>query len=243
MTLSDFSTLTPPRPLPRALRRRVWFEPKVRFWFIAALFLLIVGLAFTVSGLLEWHREVALVRDGTLVQATIIESGGGINHHLIAEDSPWDVKFELNGKQYAETGFPPATDKPHYNNEVIPLRVDAADPSHWTNRTQPPSIDRELVGIMLVLPLVLICVLAALVRAMRLRSACISGPVHLTSILKIGQSALAPGSYAVRCTPADGSSRAIYTVFLPRRLSPQPGDELTVVTPSPRSTLAFPLSP
>jgi hypothetical protein len=175
------------------------------------------------------------------VHATISESGGAIPHRVIPEDAAWDLKFELDGKTYSITGFPSASNERHYNGDVIPIRVDPNDPNHWTNRLTPPPLVRELIGLLFILPAVVICLLFGLFRGLHLRQISWTGTTGLAQILSLGQSAVAPRSYAVRCAWADERSRRIYTVFVPRGIAPKTGDRIEIVA-SPKSTLALLIS-
>ena len=224
------------------VRRRIFFEPHVRFWWLAAAILTIGAVAYAISGLLDWRREVNLVEHGTVVQATINESGGAISHRPIAEDAAWDVKFTFNGTGYSLTGFPDVRSESHYNGDVIPIRIDPDDPTHWTNRQDPPSPASALFGIFIFLPVIIICLLLSYIRASGLRRAYVAGPAQWASAIKIGHSSLAPRSYLVSCVPADGQSRRIYHVYVPRNLLVQTGDLIPLVTKSSGSSLAFLMS-
>ena len=144
-------------------------------------------------------------------------------------------------KPQVETGYPPYTDERHYNGDVVPIHVDPNQPDKWTNRPTPPPLGQKLIGLPFILGMVVICLVFYLVRAMRLRGICTNGIIGKARILSLGQSALAPRSYAVRCTWADESSRNIYSVFVPRGSMPVVGDIIQIAA-SPKSLLAITIS-
>jgi hypothetical protein len=213
----------------------------VRFWWIAAVILFLVSVGFAVEGYLSWRTEADLIEHGTLVQATVTEAGGGLARRVIAEDAAWDVKFQFNGQTHLDEGYPPYTEIRQHNGDVIPIHIDPNDPDHWTNRPTPPPLSQKLVGLPFVLGMLVICLLFALVRMARLKKVCTQGKVGWATILSLGQSSLAPRSYTARCTWADDTSPTVYSVFVPRRIAPQPGDKIQIAA-SPKSTLAITIS-
>jgi hypothetical protein len=216
-------------------------EPRVRFWGVATVVLLLIAIGYTVGAFHDWQIEADLINHGTLVQATINEAGGGIARRVIAEDAAWDVKFPLNGQTQVETGYPPYTDERRYNGDVIPIHVDPNNPEHWTNRPTPPPLGQRLIGLPFILGMAVICFLFAIIRAMRLRGICAAGIIGEARILSLGQSALAPRSYAVRCVWADERSRSIYSVFVSRRVRPAV-DDIIHIAASQKSLLAMTVS-
>lgn len=222
------SNFIPPPSSVIPFSARIWTEPRVRFWWIAAVALLAISIGYAIEGFLEWRTEADLIQHGTLVQATISEAGGAPPHRPITENAAWDVKFQLNGQTQVETGYPPDESAHHFNGDVVPIRVDPNDPEKWTNRTTPPPLSHNWVGLPFILAMGALCVIFALVRMARLRKAVREGRIGSAKILSLGQSALAPRSYLARCTWADESSSAVYTVFIPRSKSPTVGSEIQI---------------
>lgn len=220
---------------------RIWTEPRVRFWWLAVAVLIALGIGYSVDGFLDWKKEADLIHNGTLVQATIREAGGGLTHGLIPEDAAWDVKFTLNGLDKEVTGFPSVNDGRHSDGDVVPIYVDPADPAHWTNRRTAPPLVHELTGLLFIIPAILICFLLGVIRALRLGKIAQGSNTGDAQILSLGHSALAPRSYTARCAWTDERNRTIYSVFIPRHLQPQTGDTIQIAAAA-KSSLAIVIS-
>ena len=142
------------------------------------------------------------------------------------------MKFTLNGQDKTVTDFPSVVDGRHNNGDVIPIYVDPADPTHWTNRQTPAPLAHELTGLLFILPAVLICALLGIIRALRLRQIAQGGNTGAAQILYRG-TALWPPAHTLPAAPGKMSDRQIYSVFVPRHLNPKTGD--TIQSPRRRN--------
>ena len=223
-----------PRPLTRRAALAAWTEPSVRLWWLLAAVLAGVVVALTAGRLWARHGETRLIVDGAAVAARVVGSG---DHATVGQTAaagePALVEFEWHG-QPVRTANPLTA--PSTIGATIPIRVDPADPTLWTDRsTATPVADALDVGLVLLVTLVPpVMAVAVLKRRARLRT-WRSGEAAIGVVADRRQVPIAPLSYAVRCSLRDGTDRRLRTVYVPaagRRLAK--GDELWVLVPPGR---------
>ena len=114
-----------------------------------------------------------------------------------------------------------------------------ADPSRWTGATTVLPLGPGLVPGLIVLPVALVCALLGLVARARLLRLWRDGQAIEALVLEAKQTALAPRSRAVRCTPADPDDRRVLEVYVPPALARLgQGDAIHVLAPPGRTAPA-----
>ena len=232
----------PPRPITRAVKLRSWWEPSVRFWWLATLAQLFIGIWFLSDQITTYVHERELIRNGVPVTATIVSAGDEHDSRasrIFPPDAPCDITFNFNGQAISLSGVTLTvvndTDFIH-PGQTISLRVDPSDPSVWTDRTQPELLARRLVAGSLMLPTTLATLIASLLLQRRvIRTWRDSGALEY-AVVSTTRSALAPLSHLVRCEPISvGADRRLVTVYLPARFAkPAPGEVLWIMHPPGR---------
>jgi hypothetical protein len=227
----------PPRPLTPRVSRRAWAEPHVRFWWVLTLVLLGIGAYVGGSHWLAWSREVRMIRSGRVVDAEILTAGGlSSRWQQLPPDSIVTLRYEVDGKTYDQTGYLKGRTEFILVHSKVPVRVDPADPNLWTARTVPASLAQELTGALVVLPAFL--ALAAVSLVLRARTARVwrDGDARRAIVVESRQTALAPRSRLVRCTPADAGDNRVVQVYVPAGAAAglHAGDELWLLFPPGR---------
>ncbi len=223
-----------PRPLTPAARRRGWMEPRVRFWWLCGLVLMLVALNLLITHMVIWARELKIVRQGTPITATIESIGEGEfnGQGNISPDSyPVKLTFDFNGQSYeVGPGFLEGWTDPISPKEMVPIRIDPDDPYHWTSLTVAPPILHALLAFLLVLPFALALLAAGIFLRLRVLRLWQTGAASPFMVDSTSQSALAPSSRVVHCKDAEGRTTRLVTVFIPRRIAdPKPGDILWLI--------------
>lgn len=225
-----------PRPVDATVRRRAWSEPAVRFWWQVTLALVLIIAYLAASQAWHWWRARQLVAGGRIVQATVKETGGsGIAGRRAAPDSEVVLAARLDGAQETTlNGFWDGGDAIVVGSQVM-VHVDPADPTRWTAMQQAPSLTQHMAGSLVLLPIMLasagvcLCRRAAVLRLWR------HGHPLLAVVLDAQQTAIAPRSWAVRCTSSLPGDRRVLHVYVPQRTSdarPGRGDLLWLLVPS-----------
>jgi hypothetical protein len=223
-----------PRELTPAAARRAWREPRVQFWWAAALGILAAAAFVAVGETITWNDDARLLREGTKVDAVVWPSGARIKNRPVGPQDFVTVEFTWNGQQKVLTGQRlDGRDGQTITGEPISIYVDAKDPDHWTARTSPPSLARMLVGAMTLALIAVLLLLVSVVRRRGVLGVWRDGEARLAAVVQAGPAALAPRSWLVRCALAEGKDRRLITVYIPRRLAtPQKGDALWLIMPS-----------
>ena len=224
----------PPRPLTPHVRRRLWAEPHVRFWWVLTLVVLGIGLYVGGRQWLVWSREVRLIRSGRVVEAEIMTAAGlSSRWQQLPPDSVVTLRYEVDGKVYDKLGFLKGRTEFIRVRSKVPIRVDPADPDLWTARAAPASLVQELTGAIVVLPVFVALAVVSLLQHARLRRVWREGESARAIVVESRQTALAPRSRLVRCTPADSGDRRVVEVYVPAGAAAalQPGEEMWLLFP------------
>jgi hypothetical protein len=216
----------PPRDFTPHVLRQSWREPRVRFWWLMAAIMTVVALSISIIETIRWSREAWLVNRGTVVQAKTYDHEGHIGGRRINPDILIDLEYEVAGKPYQVTGFLPVQEGFLRNGGTITIRVDPDRPWQWTNRSASPSLRRELVGAIFLLPLIVIALLVGLYLRRRTLALWQRGEAEAVIVVDAKQTALAPRSWYVRCAWRDRRERALVAVYIPQRLARFSGGEL-----------------
>ncbi len=239
--MGEMSETTPamlppvPRPLTPAAKRRAWAEPTVRFGWLATLAVIAVTLGVAIDNYLTWARQRALIVQGTPVQATIVELGGVTRVARMAPDTPVVLTYDIAGVPQRVEGILEGRTDWLTTRQIVPIRVDPAEPTRWTYATEVPSLAQYLAMALLLLPLVAILVVATLWLRARALSLWRNGAEAAAVVASSRQTPLAPRSTLVQCALADGplaapNDAAVIDVYVPRRLAkPVPGDRLLLI--------------
>jgi hypothetical protein len=224
----------PPRELTPRVRRRAWTEPHVRFWWMLSLALLLIGAYVAVREWRVWSREVRLIKQGRVVDAEITSAGGlSSRWQQMPPDSLVTLEYAVDGTKYQQSGYLKGRKDFIQVRGTVPIRIDAADPSQWTARTEPPSMAQQLTGPAVVLPAFVVMGFIALIHRARLLRTWRDGTTGAAVVVEARQTALAPRSRLVRCTPADAADKRIINVFVSHggAAAPRPGDVLWLIFP------------
>ena len=243
----------PPRPVTARARRRSWAELPVRTWAVLAAVVGAITLYLAVARVAAALGDRELIERGTLVEATVVELRG-TSATSLRRDGRVDVTLsvptpaaEPDGgpgdqpgggavTQFAAT-LPPAPGETIRAGQTVPVRVDPSNAARRTAETQGRPWAQELIGPILLAPVVL--ALAALAWAKRrgVIAAWRDGSPMVGTVTEVRQSPLAPRSRLVRYTVPGG--RGTDAVLRPDRLGPvAPGDTLELVGRPGRAVLA-----
>lgn len=227
--LAEPATLQqPPPPVPRAItprvRRRAWAEPVVRFWWLTAVVLGLIGVGFALQSVLDWRHDVNLIRDGVAVDAVVYQVGEmkGKFKHPQPPDSIVTLHFPWKGEERS-TKPDRLPDRKAGEfitpGDIIPIRVNPSDPNDWTSATVAGPITGRLFGAEVALPIAALTGAFGLLMWRRVLGAWRKGRPIEALVMESRNTALALGARLVRCTPdAEGDSR-VFAVYVPRRLA------------------------
>ena len=227
----------PPRPLTSHVRRGLWTEPHVRFWWLLTLVVLGIGVYVGGRQWLVWSREVRLIRGGRVVEAEIMTAAGlSSRWQQLPPDSVVTLRYEVDGKVYDKLGFLKGRTEFIRVHSKVPIRVDPADPDQWTARTVPAALLQELTGAIVVLPVFVVLAVVSLLQHARLGRVWRDGEAARAIVVESRQTALAPRSRLVRCTPADAGDNRVVQVYVPASTAAglHAGDELWLLFPPGR---------
>jgi hypothetical protein len=230
----------PPRSITAIARRRSWAEMPVRLWCVLAIILAIVIVYFTVNQVMSGASERDMILHGIPVDAVLVQVSGSSNPESSfhrRETLAAKVRYTLPDEQ-VERLVPgslsilnPPDDVVHPGDR-IPLRIDRADPKHWTDRTQPRSWLVELSVVMLLFPLLAILLIIAGLQQARVLRIWRQGEIAEATVVEVRQTALAPLSRLLRFTLNDGSNSRICSLLVPTRAGiPSVGETISIVMP------------
>jgi hypothetical protein len=236
MTVSSpVSVPDAPPPAPRAITQRVsmrsWIDPRPRFWLIVAGFLLAIFVYFSIARVLEWRQEADLIRHGTLVTATVGVEGVSRSNYVIPAGTPVQLSFTVNGQAQQVSGLLEGQPGLVATGKTVQIRIDPNDPTRWTDLSEPTPLIGDLIGPLLILPIVPIALVLAWLKRKKLLAAWTSGHAEAAVVDDRHQSALAPMSHVVSCSFRDLPDKRIILVYLPRAFAKiQPGDVIWLLT-------------
>jgi hypothetical protein len=223
-----------PRPVTRGVRRRAWTEPHVRFWWLLTLAMLLIAAYVCGREVLSWRREARLIREGRLVEAEITRAGGlSSRWQRLPPDTVVSIQYVVDGTTYTQDGFLKGRTDYIQVRGKVPIRVDPSDPNEWTARTEPPVLAQQLTGAAVVLPAVVVLAAVSVLRRFMTLRTWRAGQATVALTVESRQTALAPKSRLVRCTPADRGDNRVVAVFVPNYAARdlRPGDLLWLIFP------------
>lgn len=224
----------PPRPVTRLVRRRAWTEPRVRFWWMSALAMFLVGAVVCGREVLLWYHEARLIRGGLPVDAEVKIAGGYSSPgKALPPDSVVTIEYTVKGTKYRQDGYLRGRTRHIEVRKTVPIRVDPDDPEDWTGRTEPAVLSRQLLGGVVAFPAFLVLLVIALMKRAAVLGTWRDGEAVAALVVETSTTAIAPRSRAVRCTPADDADNRVADVYVPPgpATSLQPGDALWLIRP------------
>ena len=237
--------MTPPPSAPRAVNRRVrWragMDPRVRFAWLLGIVLLLIGVGFIIAGLHARYLQMLLIKHGTPVEATVFQAGEEqVRKKMAAPESVVILHFDWHGQMHETRARVLEGRKDAIViGGTIPIRVDADDPDNWTPLTEPLPLLQQILGGLLLMPVAFLAFVVSLWLYEGVLRLWRGGQAIEAIALDAHNSALAPMSHAVRCTPTNEQDKRVFTVCVPPKAGkPNPGDVLWVLCPSERSTRA-----
>lgn len=223
-----------PRELTARVRRRSWVEPRVRTWWLAAAGLLLIAGYFVARELAKSAQDRSLVRNGTRVQAEVVEgSGVGRKDVSFPPDlrAVFKLRYQLPGREPVEIVSQLKDQRTTVvTGKTIPLYVDPADPARWTDRLEISLLNDLLVGIILS-PVVLVLLGIGLASRYAVLRTWRTGVSFAAVVVEMRQTASAPLSRLVRFTPGGGDNRVLSTLMPARLGSLNAGDTIWLVAP------------
>ena len=197
------------------------------------------------TGLNERRDAAWLIRHGVPVNAVVMYANAeGVRNRREPGNSPVELEFTFQGQRQYVKGYIEGRDPEQYivTKSTLPIFVDPQDPGHWTGRQAPVPIMAALASAVAVLGAgLLVLVVGAFVRRPVLRTWRL-GRTAGAVVLNKHQAALAPRSWALRCTLADGEDKRVFTVYVPGRVTCEPGQALWVIAPPVGAARGRPLA-
>ena len=207
-----------PRPLtPRALSH-IMKEPNVRFWWILAALMVAATIGFSISGLLKWRDDAAMIGAGPAVQATgWIAGGARVKGQALraGEGISVDIEYEFEGKKFKSLGPLVQTGKEYRSGTPFEIRLKPGDPTVWTNRNQPVPFWEEMIAAFIAMVAALGCLCAAILVRMRFRLLWITGEQRTARVVDHRQNALAPKSVVLVCAIRQARQEMLVSVLVP----------------------------
>ena len=224
----------PPREVTARVRSRAWTEPHVRFWWMAAAVLFLIGVYFVISQYLTLRRQAWLVREGTVVQALVLQAGSEeARDKLIPPDNPVSLEFEWpaeSGRKVRVQGYLEGRTEHIPVKGLVPIRIDPNNPRFWTARIDPaPATWRDWLAALIVLPIAAVVFAAGVLKRRRLLRLWRDGEAIPAAALDSRLTALAPRSRAVRVVPTEAVDRRVRTVYLPSSAPVPQGERLWIL--------------
>jgi hypothetical protein len=231
----------PPRAVTPTVLRRSILEPRVRFWWIAGVILLVAMCDFLVSEFLNWRQEARIVSDGVPIIATITAMGDGSLRGTVSPDNPVRMAFTYNGQDYSVAGWLEGRQESISIQQPVPIKIDPNDPNQWTYRTQIPPIAHALVEPGLMAPFTAAALTASVLLRRRILRTWTNGVAEEFVVETVGgPTALAPASRAVRFRSMNGRDQRLICISIPQRLATmKPGDVQWLIHPPGKPAAAL----
>jgi len=203
---------------------------------MSSLVLLLIAVVCLVQESAAWRDSRSIIDKHTSVTAVIAAINGTDRkgYALDAAEAAGACKltFTFGGHDYAVMGsIGDQTDNGlAIVGHNVTLHIDPDSPDQRWTAAGSSSLGVQLVGFWVTLPVVLALFGVAFWQRTRYLNLWVDGRDEQCVVVDTSQSALAPLSLAVRCTPVVGYEHRVATVFVPRRVAdPRPGDEIWVI--------------
>jgi hypothetical protein len=227
------------------VRRRGWTEPSIRVWWLLAIVLLGLILIYALDNLWSWGTESHLIRQGTVVQATVVEANINAANPLsihgenVEPDAELRLKFDWHGKPVQVVGQLDGRTERIAIGQIVPIRVDPNNPSRWTYRAEPASLAQSLFIGLALLPILPLLIIVAAIKRKKLLRIWQQGEAVVGIVADRRQTPIAPRTYAIRCSLRDHRDKRLHTVYVPRGgTTLNPGDPIWLLIPRQRGAKA-----
>lgn len=217
-------------------------EINVRPWLAMMLLMMLTGIGMGVYGYVQASHERRIIESGTPLAATVANLGQDTRQ--VPRDEPVRVTLEYTDPKTLRTisserlihRKPGAVIK---LKDTIEVRIDPADPTFWTARTEPVPILQPLLVPLVLLPVVLICGWVTLWQRSRVMNVIKTGSVQRATVALVRQSALAPFSKQIGVT-LEGTDRTVRQAYWPARNGTiAKGDTIDILTAGGSIVLAL----
>jgi hypothetical protein len=190
------------------------------------------------------------------VKARVEQAGGErVGGRAVPPGVSVQLSYDWEGQRRESWGMLEGREPPDeviLTKSTIPIRVDPEDPQRWTYRRQPPGIVADLLGAALAFALAPLALLASVALRRGVLRTWRDGEAADAIVVGRHGTALAPGTRAVKCTPAGpqaeeeaegapaqpephhapaGGGSRVHTVYVPLRHGDAAGDLLRVILP------------
>jgi hypothetical protein len=234
------------RPLNPIALRRSWAEPAVRSWWLTAGVLAVMSLWLVAQQFIVNHEISYRISHWTRITGRIDKIGDSSRTTLRVQpdvlgtaDSQITYK-DIAGVSHTVIGRLVGQMEPRHPSDIIPILIDPADSSQWTDRTELPSLAERLMIPVLLVPVALCLGLVGLWQRNRLLKLWQTGIQRQAKVVHVQQSATSPWSSLVRCAVEDSHDNRLLRVTVPhRRATLQPGDSIALITSAEGKPLAI----
>ncbi len=199
---------------------------------VVAISLAILGGKNVVVGL----AERKLIVSGVVTTAK--------NRRRLAPEADGTVAYTLNSTDQAgnavESDGPIETKKPDelHNGQTIEIRYDPAQPTHWTDRSEPRPWPEQLLTVLILLPLLALALIMMIWRRRQMLRLWRNGNEMIGRVIELRQSPIAPRSRALRLA-LNSPDRKIVSILYPLSSPPlQKDDEVVLVVQRGRAIVA-----
>ncbi len=197
-------------------------EINVRPWLAVTLLMLIAAIALGTYGFMQAQQERRLIDSGVQVDARVMSLGNDTRQ--MPRDEPVRVTLE-----YADpaSGRVISSERLIHRKpggvikvkEEIEVRIDSADPTVWTARTEALPLLQPLTVPLIMLPIVLLSLIATWWQRSRVMRVLATGTRKSATVASIRQSPLAPMSKQIGLS-IEGTDRTVRQAYWPTRNGP-----------------------
>jgi hypothetical protein len=198
---------------------------------VVAISLAILGGKNVVAGL----AERKLIVSGVVTTAKIADA---------RPEADGTVAYTLNYTDQAgnavEADGPIETKKPDelHTGQTIDIRYDPANPTHWTDRSEPRPWPEQLLTVLILLPLLALALAMMIWRRRQMLRVWRDGNEMIGRVIELRQSPIAPRSRALRLA-LNSPDRKIVSILYPLSSPPlQKDDEMILVVQRGRAIVA-----
>jgi hypothetical protein len=215
------------------VRWRAWVQPDVRFYWGIALVLGLVALGMGIAGAVDWNHERGLVVNGVAVNAVVQQAG---DQTLAGRKQPPEalciLRFDWHGSAHlTQPAYLSGRQEYVAPQDIVRIYVNPDDPDDWTARSEPGPMGPRLLGAVIALAAALVAFVIAWLYRGRVLAVWKTGDAVESLVIEARNTALAPRSRAVRCTPVEEVDTRVFSVYVPARSGKlERGDHFWVLT-------------
>ena len=211
------------RELAPKASRRIWIEPGVRNWWIIAIAVVVVMLVLLADQIRTSRTGRYRLDNWMLVSGKIerIKDSSRPTYRVLPSELPTlPAKLSYMGKDgltHNLDGFLEGQKVAVSPGMSIPILIDPAEPTHWTDRVQFDPLEIYMAPLLLCpFPIVLIGI--ALWQRKKYIDLWKTGVSTMGRIVNLKNSAVAPLSYTAKCAVELSRTTPVVTVTVPRDL-------------------------